>query len=820
MRMSLFFSPAIKLSNQINFKAKFFLVFVLCIIPLAFFCYQLIASQLNQVEEAQYKLSASSYIVPLRDLVEHIAQTRGMTNVYLNGDQAIRSKIMTKRQVVAVDFETLLTIDEQLGSLLRTQQFPQKLAQRWKNINQQALTGNIADIFSQYTVLIADVIDFMDTVGRQGKMLQDKDAINSYLINSLLHTIPSQVESLGQLRGKGAGILAANNFTIEQRLQISALANSRNLALLSKDMNNIFDLGQSLKEDLQQPFLQSHQQLTSYLSLAQKEIVSANSAALAPASFFSQGTITITSLLALFDVMQPALESRMNNQISTSKKNIYFYGLLILVALLLLSYFYAGIYLAIKGNLTTMSNAADKICEGELDTRLSIDTKDEFQLIAKAMNEIIEGVSHSILAIRASSYAIADAAHEIAQESKNTAIGMAKQSDELAITSAAITEMSASVSEVAKHTELGNLSASKANEASTEGNKVVQCTIHDIGVLAMNVNDSAQGVEQLKENSNNITSILDVIKGIAEQTNLLALNAAIEAARAGDQGRGFAVVADEVRTLAQRTQDSTTEIQTMIELIQSGTSKVAISMNDSQQQAALSVNNVEQAGEALSSIANSVADISNMSAQIATAAEEQSCVSEEIAQSIVTISDVATDSASGAKSLAKAGSRLSAMSKEMRIIIQHYHIDENIFEQNCNGQQLLKFSDSNKLGITEVDRQHEKMVDLMNDVHLMSAQGRSAKAIASSLQSLIEYTQVHFSWEEDFFDGYNYPDAVKHKATHQKLIDDLVAHQQKISISKHEVIDRELEKLNTWLMHHIEHSDKDYAHFINERSKN
>jgi len=818
--MSLFFYPAIKLSNQINFKAKFLLVFVLCIIPLAFFCYQLIAKQLNQVEQAQYKLSASGYIVPLRDLVEHIAQTRGMTNVYLNGDTNISSKIFDKRQVVDKDFKALLNIDKQLGSLLQTQGFPNKLSQRWTNINEQALTGSIIEVFNQYTKLIDDIIDFMDTVGRQGKMLQDKDAINSYLINSLLHTIPSQVESLGQLRGKGAGILAAKNFTTEQKLQVSALANSRNLVLLNKDMNNIFALEPRLKANLQQPFQQSYNQLTSYLALAQQEIVSVNSASIASTKFFSQGTSTITALLSLFDVMQPVLEARMNSQIAQSKQSIYFYSALILIVILLLSYFYTGIYLAIKSNLTIMGNAADKICEGQLDTRLAIPAKDEFQLIAKAMNEIIDGVSHSILAIRASSYAIADAAHEIAQESKNTAAGMAQQSDELAITSAAITEMSASVSEVAKNTELGNLSAGKANEASSEGNKVVQCTIHDIGILANNVNESAEGVELLKKNSNNITSILDVIKGIAEQTNLLALNAAIEAARAGDQGRGFAVVADEVRTLAQRTQDSTTEIQTMIELIQSGTSKVSLSMNDSQQQAALSVSNVEQAGEALSSIANSVADISNMSAQIATAAEEQSCVSEEIAQSIVTISDVATNSATGAKSLANAGSRLSAMSKEMRIIIQHYHIDEKAFVQSTLTQQLLKFSESSKLGIEEVDRQHEKMIDLMNDVHLMSAQGRSAKAIASSLQSLIEYTQVHFSWEEDFFDSYNYPDSRKHKATHAKLIDELNNHQLKISISKQDNIDRELEKLNTWLIHHIDHSDKDYASFITEVSRN
>ncbi len=815
--MNNFFYPAIYLSNNLSFKAKFIAVSLLCLLPLWFFGLLLISNAQQKIDSAQYEFNASNYIVPLRNLAEHIAQTRGMTNVYLNGNKNIADKVANKRQQVNNDFSQLLTIEKKLGKILHTQGLPQQLQTQWQNITTQAYQGNASVVFQQYSQLIANILDFMDTIGRQGKMLQDSDAANSYLINSLLHTIPNQVETLGRLRGKGAGIIAAKALTTKNKLLITSLAQTQNAKKLAKDMNYLFNINTKLKQQLSSQYQEAQQLLSRYLALADQEIVSATKSSISADDFFSQGTTTITALLNLFDRMQPLLKERMQQHINNAKSTIYIYFALIIIVTLLLIYVYIGIYMAIRNNLNEMMNSADAICEGNLNRKLNLATKDELQLISTGINEIVDGISRSIFAINKSSDEIAHTSSDVAQESNNTAQGMIAQSQELEQVSTAITQMSASINEVAQNTELGTSSAQLANKKVGHGSQVVQQTVSSINLLAENIEQAAAGVNTLKENSNNITSILDVIKGIADQTNLLALNAAIEAARAGEQGRGFAVVADEVRTLAQRTQDSTLEIHNMIELIQHGIGDVANAMNESQDCAKEAVDCSVQAGEVLSEINSSVTEITDMSSQIAAAVEEQSVVSEEISKSIINISDVATDSARGAKILAEAGAKLSAMSKEMRITIQRYQIDESNFEKSAALANLLTWQNKFNIGIDEADRQHKKMLDMMNDVHIMSANKRSNQAIAQSLNALIDYTEIHFTWEEGLFSSYGYPQTEQHHNIHNKLLDDIRLHQKNIETANEQQIKRELESLNEWLIKHIEYSDRDYAKFLKEK---
>lgn len=812
--MKSLFSPAVKLSNQLSFKAKFIVVSLLCAAPLLFFFSALSQQQWKIVEDANYEHNASQFIVPLRNLIEHVAQTRGMTNVYLNGDQSIKDKILQKRQQVDQDFQSLLTINNELKTTLTTNGIPNKLTSRWQEITQNAFNKQAKKIFSQYTLLISDIINFMDTIGRQGRMLQDSDPANSYLINSLLHTIPNQVEALGKLRGKGAGVLSANALTLENKLQVAALADNKNAIKLSKDIEYLFNEAPNLSVSLSGDYQQAKERLNSYLALANSEIIQANSASMKASEFFAHGSQTISSLLVLFDTMQLALEERMSNQISTAKANIYFYITLIIIVVLLLIYVYVGIYLAIKINLNTMMKSADKICEGDLNTRLTLDTKDELQLIAVGINEIVEGLSRSIIAVRSSSNEIAIAADQVASGSTQAAQGMAVQSNELAQTSTAITQMSASINEVAQNTEQGSIAADQANNEAKNGVRVVQETISAINTLAENINQAAAGTETLKENSNSITNILDVIRGIAEQTNLLALNAAIEAARAGEQGRGFAVVADEVRTLAGRTQNATVEIQQMIELIQSGIEGVASAMTSSQSHAANAVEHSQQSGEVLTSITDAVNEITNMSSQIAASVEEQSVVAEQVSRSIINISDVANEASQGAQGLSETGSKLAAMSQEMHLIIERYQLDEDRFNQQEQSLQLLSWQPEHNIGIDEADRQHKKMLAMMNDVHILSAQKHSNKSINQALDVLITYTEVHFDWEEKFFDGYQYPKSQEHKKHHAALIEELRIHQRNIALGDQKAIDDELSHLNNWLIEHIKHGDRDYASYL------
>lgn len=232
--------------------------------------------------------------------------------------------------------------------------------------------------------------------------------------------------------------------------------------------------------------------------------------------------------------------------------------------------------------------------------------------------------------------------------------GVEVQQNELTQVATAMTEMVATVQEIARSAALAAESAAAGQHETSIGGKVVEQTISAINALANEVQKAAGVIEKLSEQSTSIVKVLDVIKGIAEQTNLLALNAAIEAARAGENGRGFAVVADEVRTLASRTTESAREIEEMIEMLQSGSQQAVNVMDHSRNQAESSVELAAKAGVALNTISSAIDNINDMNHQIATASEEQRAVAEDINQSIVNINSVAESTSRGAQESAMA----------------------------------------------------------------------------------------------------------------------------------------------------------------------
>jgi len=251
---------------------------------------------------------------------------------------------------------------------------------------------------------------------------------------------------------------------------------------------------------------------------------------------------------------------------------------------------------------------------------------------------------------------------------------MNNQSMEVEQVATAMNQMTATVHEVAENASSTANSTDMADKEVINGKQIVDNTIERINSLANEVETAVQTINNLAKDTTQIGSVVDVIRDISEQTNLLALNAAIEAARAGEQGRGFAVVADEVRTLAGRTQDSTTEIQTMIESLQSSATEATMVMQQSQQSAIDSVEKSHQAGQSLESITSAVKTITDMSAQIATAAEEQSAVSEEINRNVTNIK-VATDKTlSATQETSHANTSLADSIQRLNTMVQQFGI--------------------------------------------------------------------------------------------------------------------------------------------------
>ncbi|MCG6231986.1 methyl-accepting chemotaxis protein [Vibrio furnissii] len=280
--------------------------------------------------------------------------------------------------------------------------------------------------------------------------------------------------------------------------------------------------------------------------------------------------------------------------------------------------------------------------QGDLTKRLNTNTDKEFAELAKGFNSFTETLQHQIKQSKAIGEEIMRGAEQTMGTVHGSAEAMRAQLQELEQLATAMHEMSVTATEVANNAQGAASAAKEADDATVEGSRVVSDTTASIDRLSAHIEMAVEEVRGLESATANIETILKVINDIADQTNLLALNAAIEAARAGESGRGFAVVADEVRTLAQRTQQSTTEIRNMIEQLQAGASSVSVAMNESKSTAEDAVEKSQLADAALQRIRNAIQQISDMNMQIASAAEEQSLVAEEINNNTVKIKDLST----------------------------------------------------------------------------------------------------------------------------------------------------------------------------------
>ncbi|HHF3037740.1 TPA: methyl-accepting chemotaxis protein [Vibrio diabolicus] len=300
--------------------------------------------------------------------------------------------------------------------------------------------------------------------------------------------------------------------------------------------------------------------------------------------------------------------------------------------------------------LDTLNNAIKDVAsgKGDLTQRLETDTDQEFSELATNFNTFMENLQQQIIESKSISDQILNGTQITAEGAKDSAGAIHTQLQELEQLATAMHEMSVTATEVANNAQGAASAAKEADQATVEGSSVVGESTQTINMLSDSIDLAVEEVQVLESATANIETILKVINDIADQTNLLALNAAIEAARAGESGRGFAVVADEVRTLAQRTQESTTEIRTMIEQLQSGASSVANAMHQSKGSAVEAVEKADLANNALQRIRDAIQRISDMNLQIASAAEEQSLVAEEINNNTVNIKDLSTQVAESA----------------------------------------------------------------------------------------------------------------------------------------------------------------------------
>ncbi|SDZ12893.1 methyl-accepting chemotaxis protein [Pseudomonas sp. NFIX28] len=317
-------------------------------------------------------------------------------------------------------------------------------------------------------------------------------------------------------------------------------------------------------------------------------------------------------------------------------------------------------------------HAAEHIAEGDLTQAIQVDGRDEPGRLLQAMASMQEKLRQTLLHISGSASQLASAAEELNSVTDESARGLTQQNNEIEQAATAVNEMTCAVEEVARNAVSTAGASNDATRSASEGRNLVRETVSAIELMSREVQSSANRISELAEESRDIGKVLDVIRGLADQTNLLALNAAIEAARAGDAGRGFAVVADEVRALAHRTQQSTSEIESMIDSIQNGTEHAVESMRTSTERAESTLTIARGADDALDTINTAVNEINERNLVIASAAEEQAQVAREVDRNLVNIRDLSVQSATGANQTSDASHELARLAVDLNSMVARF----------------------------------------------------------------------------------------------------------------------------------------------------
>lgn len=388
--------------------------------------------------------------------------------------------------------------------------------------------------------------------------------------------------------------------------------------------------------------------------------------------------VEVDQAMAVLDSFNVTAEEQLNASLADAS-SIYDKGLFNAIAIgIVVTVFAAaiGYHIAhsVREPLTRILGTLEGLTEGDMTQRIDIRYDNEFSRVSRHINTLADNLHNILVKLNDASDDLTKTASVNQKTSSETQAQLNSQREQTATVATAMTEMSHSVQEVANSAQSSLTMVQQVESASESGRQIMNTNISTINQLEVRLNESVGAVGELQQMSSQIGSILDVIRGIAEQTNLLALNAAIEAARAGEQGRGFAVVADEVRVLAQKTTQSTSEIETMISNLQSSSKTASNVIESCMSDMDMSVQQASSANSAMEEIQALILEISHMSTHISQAAAEQSETSGDIARNIEDINHIADKSYQAMSSIAEASQNLTILANQQGDLVHQFKL--------------------------------------------------------------------------------------------------------------------------------------------------
>ena len=642
------------LLNRLKIWQKLALLITSLGIPVLLLSYLLVSEKDLAINFARQEIRGLQYLQPVRVLLQHFAEHRGMSNAYLSGDDSFREKMIAKRNHLAEDIKTMDAINAQYGNALESSSAWQSIKTDWQNISVNVSHLTAPDSFARHTALIEKLLDLTINVGIASNLVLDPDADSYYLMDVVVNRLPFLIEHLGQLRGMATGIATRHQIADEERIRLMKLPGQVEMMQegVQSSLKLAFKSNGSLKLILGSRQNGFAPQVGAFLTLLERLARSGETmdGSLSPSGIFAAGTQAIEAGLGLYDAAAPALLDLLQTRIAglNARKFTALAWVLFSVAfVLLLAY---GITQALNQSFRQAQQVAADLAAGELNNAITVTSRDEVGQLLVSLQATQHKLTTVVAEINTAADTVSSAAAEIAQGSADLSRRTEQQALALEETAASMEQLTATVKQSADNAGQANQLARAARDQAEQGGQVLEQAI--------------TAMSAIHQSSRQIADIIGVIDEIAFQTNLLALNAAVEAARAGQQGRGFAVVAGEVRKLAQRSADAAKEIKGLI--------------SDSVNKVEGGSQLVKRSGQTLQEIVNAVRKVSDIVAEMADAAQEQASGIEQVNQAIVQMDQATQQNAALVEQTAAASQSMIGQAQGLRRLMDFFKLGKRI----------------------------------------------------------------------------------------------------------------------------------------------
>lgn len=675
-----------------KYSAKFSVIGIILIVPLLLVSLFYIGTMNGDMKQIDKRLEGAQYNNELKNILQYMQQSRGLTVSLVTGDTSITEKLDETEEKVNHGFEEIEAMEHEMTYDFKTKEQLQAIHENWLTL-QETSWKDSKQVLTEYTAVIADLLTLMIDVANNSELLLagSKEMFN--LIYNASIDLPNLTEQFGQMRALGVSVLNSDEINETQLKEM----NNVYFPLLKaiEDMQNssaiIFN-NADFAAELEEPLEIVKEGTESYLSAIEK----INSGAISATDYYDIATASINENFDFYTASMNMMNTTLQNQYNDLQHTTIIIFIVLFVICILATILFLSLYFAIRQSIRLLQEGTTKVAGGDLNVKVALHTKDEMKNVETAFNNMTEQLNGLVREISTSAEHVSSSSEELfasaeeataSVENVTASVTQMTKDAELQVvrlneSAQAMDEMATGIERIAENSVRISTLTNETTALANEGNTTVEKALQQMDMIEQTVEESSIKINDLNKKSAEIDSIVNVITEIADQTNLLALNAAIEAARAGEHGKGFAVVADEVRNLAEESRSSAAKIADLIRTIQTDTTHSVKMMNLVTDNVKVGKKVTEESAYKFGHILNSMQTLNPQMEDISATATEFSAQAEQVASAVQHLLE-------NAQHTSAATEEIALSSEEQLAIMEEVSASANSLSQMAESLQQL-----------------------------------------------------------------------------------------------------------------------------------